>query len=85
MRVRVDASLCVGHGRCYALAPEIFGEDERGRCLIASEEVPEALTDRARMGADNCPEEAIEILEDPDRRPATRAARPDTRTTKRIA
>ena len=30
MKVRVDLELCVGHGRCYMLAPEIYDEDERG-------------------------------------------------------
>ena len=28
MKVRVDDGLCVGHGRCYELAPRVFGEDE---------------------------------------------------------
>ena len=29
-RVAVDADRCVGHGRCYTLAPEVFDSDERG-------------------------------------------------------
>ena len=33
-RVRVDAALCVGHGRCYVLAPDVFGEDDRGHCVL---------------------------------------------------
>src|SRR6266567_4008473 len=28
MKVRVDADLCVGHGRCYVLADEVFEADE---------------------------------------------------------
>ena len=61
MKVRVDLDLCVGHGRCYMLAPDVFDEDERGRCRIADENVPPELEKQARMGAANCPEDAIEI------------------------
>ena len=27
MKVRVDATKCVGHGRCYVLAPDVFEVD----------------------------------------------------------
>jgi ferredoxin len=64
MKVRIDQALCVGHGRCYMLAPEVYGEDERGHCLIVREELPPELENAARLGADNCPENAIRI--DPD-------------------
>ena len=65
MRVAVDAELCTGHGRCYALAPELFGPDEYGHCeiLVGDDVVPEALEDHARIGRDNCPELAITIIE----------------------
>ncbi len=65
MKVRVDRDRCVGHGRCYALAPDIFGEDDRGHCLIARETVPPELEAQARTAAANCPEQTIEIVEDP--------------------
>jgi ferredoxin len=64
VKVRVDLELCLRHGRCYMLAPEVFGEDERGRCRIADENVPAGLEERARVGAANCPEGAIEIEEE---------------------
>ena len=60
-RVRVDAAKCVGHGRCYVLAPDVFEEDERGHCVVVREEIPESLADDARKGATNCPEDAIEV------------------------
>lgn len=63
MRVRVDREKCVGHGRCYVLAPDVFQEDDCGHCLIASEAIPPDLEERARAGAVNCPEQAIEILD----------------------
>jgi ferredoxin len=64
MKVRVDLQLCVGHGRCYELAPEVFQEDERGHCRIAREAVPAALEKQARLGEANCPEGAITISDD---------------------
>ncbi len=65
MRVRVDRDVCVGHGRCYVLAPDVFHADERGHCLIAREAVPAGLEGQARTAAANCPEQTIEIVEDP--------------------
>ncbi|MGZ4712172.1 MAG: ferredoxin [Acidimicrobiia bacterium] len=65
MRVAVDVDVCTGHGRCYALAPEVFGADDFGHCelLVADGVVPAALEDQARLGRDNCPEQAISISE----------------------
>ena len=45
MKVLVDSALCVGHGRCYVLGPE----------------VPRELEDQARLGEANCPENAIRL------------------------
>lgn len=64
MKVRVKQEVCVGHGRCYELAPEIFGEDERGHVRLLVETVPDGLEQKARIGSWNCPEHAIEIDED---------------------
>ncbi len=63
-RVEVDDALCVGHGRCYVLAPDVFGEDERGRCVVRVAEVEGARLDDARKGEANCPEGAIRLVED---------------------
>jgi len=64
VKVRVDTGLCVGHGRCYMLAPEVFGEDERGHCVVPNEDIGPELEKQARMGEANCPEGAIEIEEE---------------------
>ena len=61
--VRVDPKLCVGHGRCYMLSPEVFGEDERGHCVVLRAEVPEEQALAARIGAEACPEQAITVEE----------------------
>ena len=63
MRVRVDRERCVGHGRCYALAPDVYSEDARGHCVAPAGEVPRELEGGARRGAESCPEQAIAVDE----------------------
>ncbi len=61
--VRLDEALCSGHGRCYVLAPDVFGEDERGHCVLLEKEVEGALLAAAQSGEQNCPEGAISLHE----------------------
>lgn len=61
MKVVVDASACVGHGRCYDLVPELFAEDEEGHCRLLRETVPRDLESKAEVAVINCPEGAIRI------------------------
>ena len=61
MKVELDAARCTGHGRCYELAPEVFGEDAAGRCVLRVEELAPALLEPARRGEANCPERAIRV------------------------
>ena len=62
MKIVYDRSKCQGHGRCYALAPEVFESDDEGYAvLLVSGEVPSELEGAARLAADNCPEYAITV------------------------
>ena len=61
VRITVDLAKCVGHGRCYELAPEIFGEDDRGHCRVLLDSVPPEHEKTALIAAANCPEDAIKI------------------------
>ncbi|MDX6298958.1 MAG: ferredoxin [Nocardioidaceae bacterium] len=67
MRVQIDPGRCQGHGRCYDLAPDLFGEDEDGYAtltdLTADGQVPPDREDDARLAAANCPESAIRVTE----------------------
>jgi ferredoxin len=64
VRVRIDADRCEGHGRCYALAPELFEPDELGDGVVIGDgAVDPAMADRARLAVTNCPEQAITIEE----------------------
>jgi ferredoxin len=63
VKIRIDESRCQGHGRCYALAPELVESDDIGNGrVIGDGSVPPALEAAARRAADNCPEQAV-ILE----------------------
>lgn len=64
-KIRVDLELCVGHGRCYEIAPEVFAEDDdRGHCKVRLEHVEGDQARAAIRAADNCPEGAIFVEED---------------------
>ena len=64
MRVQIDPGRCQGHGRCYDLAPELFGEDEDGYGTVLGDGgVPAGREDDARLAQANCPEDAIALLE----------------------
>ncbi|RVX41654.1 ferredoxin [Nonomuraea polychroma] len=63
MKVKIDPERCQGHGRCYDLAPGLFGEDEEGYGQVVGDGVvPPEEEQAARLAAANCPERAIEIL-----------------------
>ncbi len=66
MRVRIDADLCSGHGRCYTLSPELFQSDDDGFPVQSGSEieVPPGLEEAARRAVANCPEGAISITEE---------------------
>lgn len=59
--VKVDSAKCVGHGRCYELAPAVFGEDDRGHCTVLVATVPPEHEKAALLAAANCPEAAIKL------------------------
>ncbi|HEY7279906.1 MAG TPA: ferredoxin [Trebonia sp.] len=65
MKVQIDPGLCQGHGRCYDLAPDLFGADDEGYGQVLGEGV---VSQEAKHDADlavlNCPEQAIELLEE---------------------
>jgi ferredoxin len=62
VRVRIDEERCEGHGRCYALAPELFEPDEIGNARVVGDgTVSPDRADNARLAAANCPELAVLI------------------------
>ena len=61
MKVQIDPERCQGHGRCYDLAPSLFGDDEEGYGQVLGDGiVSQDLEREARLAVVNCPEHAIE-------------------------
>jgi ferredoxin len=59
VKLTIDDGLCVGHGRCYALHPELFESDELGYGRVLDSEVEGQSLESARHAAAECPEQAI--------------------------
>ena len=65
MKEQIDPGRCQGHGRCYDLVPQLFGEDDEGYgTVLGAGVVPPGMEHEARRAAANCPESAIDILEE---------------------
>ncbi len=64
MKLQIDVGLCQGHGRCYDLAPGLFGDDEEGYGRVLGDGVvAPAKEDEARRAVLNCPEQAVRLIE----------------------
>ncbi len=64
VKVEHDSHACVGHGRCYVLAPDVFDEDEQGHGVVKLVSVPPELEEQAHAAAENCPEDAMSLRSD---------------------
>jgi ferredoxin len=65
VKVHIDPERCQGHGRCYDLAPDLFGEDDEGYgTVLADGVVPPEDEHEAHRAVANCPEHAIELIEE---------------------
>ena len=63
MKVQINPELCQGHGRCYDLAPGLFGADDEGYGKVLGDgAVPADMEKDADLAVLNCPEQAIELL-----------------------
>lgn len=62
MKIQFDREKCQGHGRCYALVPNLFDCDDEGYAVVLEHgELDPEQEQRARLAADNCPEFAITV------------------------
>ena len=65
VKVQINSELCQGHGRCYDLAPDLFGADDEGYGKVLGDGVvPPGAERQARLAESNCPERAVEVEAD---------------------
>jgi len=58
---------CMGHGRCYSLAPQMLTSDDEGYVTIRGGDpidVPDDLQELARDVEGTCPESAISLIDE---------------------
>jgi len=63
VKVIANQSLCSGHARCAAAAPEFFELTDDGYIGFAEKAVPPELEAAARRGVRACPERALTFVE----------------------
>ncbi len=64
MKLAVDGKSCMGHGRCYLLAPDLLTDDDEGFVTIRDQtiDVPADQVEAAEEAAGTCPEQAITLI-----------------------
>ena len=63
MRLSVDGASCMGHGRCYEMAPDLLTCDDEGYVTIRDQTiaVPDDQLGAAEDAEGTCPEQAITL------------------------
>lgn len=64
MKVKVDPDICLGCGICEGIAPEVFCLGQQPYAVVQLTPVPENLWAAVKDAIEQCPEEAIEIVEE---------------------
>jgi ferredoxin len=60
VKIVLDSDRCQGHGRCYDLAPELFGADDDGHSVVlVPGEIGAEQEQAATVAVQNCPERAL--------------------------
>ncbi len=64
MKLRVDGANCMGHGRCYQMAPDLLTYDDEGFVTIRDRtiDVPADQVEAAEDAEGTCPEQAIRLI-----------------------
>ncbi len=63
MKTKVDPDLCTGCELCTQICPEVF-EMEDDLAVTKVDEVPADIEEACRQAAEECPVEAIIIIEE---------------------
>ncbi|MGW7444574.1 ferredoxin [Kitasatospora sp. NPDC054795] len=67
MRIRTNPDSCIGAGRCYLAAPDLFDQDDRdGTVVVLADRVAGAQLAGARTAVEECPTRTLSLTEEPD-------------------
>jgi len=61
LKVVIDKPACCGYGICAEICPEVYKLDGNGIVFVENEIVPEGLEEKAREGAEACPQSALAV------------------------
>jgi ferredoxin len=63
VKLTLDTGACMGHGRCYSIAPQFFDADNEGHSVLLTTTVGPSEEVAAREAQDSCPEQAIKLVD----------------------
>jgi ferredoxin len=63
MRIVVDRDLCEGHAQCCGAAPDVFKLDDDYAMYLAIEDVDDAQRRGVLTAVENCPRQALSVIE----------------------
>ncbi|MGC0369199.1 ferredoxin [Microbacterium sp. SLBN-111] len=61
MKIEVDWDLCVGHGQCEFVAPDIFTVNDEGILEVLDETPPETERGKVEQAIRRCPVRALAL------------------------
>lgn len=64
MKVIVDPDICMGCGICEGIQPDVFSLGAEPYAVVLLDPVPEKYRADVEEAVEQCPEEAISIVED---------------------
>ena len=63
MKAIIDSETCIGCGLCVSVCEAVFAMDDDGKARTMVERVPAEQKDKCQQAANDCPVEAIKIIE----------------------
>ncbi|MDN3292789.1 ferredoxin [Streptomyces ficellus] len=64
MRIRAHSDTCVGAGRCFLAAPELFDQsDDDATVVVLVDQVAGVHLEKARDAVDDCPTRTLYLTE----------------------
>lgn len=64
MRVCIDTDKCAGLGMCESWAPDLFAVADDGKVHLLLDAIDDERRAAVQGAVDNCPTEALSIVED---------------------